>query len=103
MQERIIKKTFRMTPEEELKLKEMSYKSGLSESAVIRACLEGSILKENTSKDFWIELRKLNDTADIMKKVMEKSLEDGEIYYNDIKIYYTQLKKFIDEARKKYL
>ncbi len=103
MQERIIKKTFRMTPEEELKLKEMSYKSGLSESAVIRTCLEGTTLKENTSKDFWLELRRLNDTANVMKKVMEKSLEDGEIYYNDIKIYYTQLKKFIDEVRKKYL
>ena len=103
MQERIIKKTFRMTPEEEFKLKEMSYKSGLSESAVIRTCLEGTTLKENTSKDFWLELIRLNDTADVMKKVMEKSLEDGEIYYNDIKIYYTQLKKFIDEARKKYL
>ena len=103
MEERIIKKTFRMTPEEEFKLKEMAYKSGLSESAVIRTCLDGTTLKENPSKEFWIELRRLNDTADVLRKVMEKSLEDGEIYYNDIKIYYTQLKNFIDEARRKYL
>lgn len=103
MEERFIKKSFRITPEEEWRLKEMSIKSGLSESAVIRSCIAGTTIKENNSKEFWIELRKLNDTADIIKKVAEKSLEDGEIYYNDLKIYYTHLKKFVDDARKKFL
>lgn len=96
-------KTLRLSKDEYIDLKKRAYKSGLSESDIIRLALKGQDIKEKPSKELYELLYKINNIGNNINQIAKHANQTNEIYYNDLKLYYNQVNQFINDIRKKYL
>jgi len=103
MNEKPIRKAYRLSSKDNYKLKELSRKTGLSEAEVIRQALEKIELKEKPPKDFYDLLNKINNIGNNINQIAKVANQRGEIYYDELKIYFKIVENFIKECRKKYL
>lgn len=98
-----IGKFFRLSNDENQKLKELSIKSKLSETEVIRALLENAVIKEAPPKEFYRELQRLNSLYSSVMYINRLADTTGTIYETELNICLKSIKHFIDLIKEKYL
>jgi len=90
-------------PEEIERLNELSKLTGLSANEVIRSCLNNIVFKEAPPKEFYDLLNKINNIGININQIAHIANSNGEIYFDTLKIYFSQIEQFIKEIKEKYL
>lgn len=103
MRKRYCDKHVMFYPDEIERLNELSRLTGLSANEVIRSSLNNIIFKEAPPKEFYDLLNKINNIGININQIAKIANTTGEIYFNDLKLYYSEISKLINEIRKKYL
>lgn len=96
-------KHVRFYQEEIDRLNELSKLTGLSGNEIIRSCLNNIVFKEAPPKEFYDLLNKINNIGININQIAHVANSTGEIYFETLKAYFSQIEKFIDEIRKKFL
>lgn len=96
-------KHVRFYPREIERLNELSRLTGLSANEVIRSSLNNIIFKEAPPKEFYDLLNKINNIVVNKNQMAKIANTTWEIYFNDLKLYYSEISKLINEIRKKFL
>lgn len=96
-------KHVRFYPKEIERLKELTSLTGLSGNEVIRSCLNNIVFKEAPPKEFYDLLNKINNIGNNINQIAKIANTTGEIYINDLKLYFSEIDKLIKDIRKKYL
>lgn len=103
MSDKTIRKAVRLSSKDNYKLKELSRKSKLSESDVIRLLINSIELKERPPKEFYDLLNKINNIGNNINQIAKIANQTGEIYYRELKFFMENINHFIKECRNKYL
>ena len=94
---------FKQTKKEMLDLEKKSIASGLSKGEVCRLALKTQVLKSNPPKEFYDSLNKINKLGVNINQLAKIANTNGEIYYDDLNVYYSSIDKLIKDIRNKYL
>lgn len=92
---RTIIKQIRMNQNEKDRLTELATKTCLSDSAIIRALINGAVLKEAPGREFYTVMDKLQEKLD--------SIEDMIIDEEDISKIIAEIRELRKEIFKRYL
>lgn len=104
MIKRMVRKTVRLTAEEEYKLKRMSEVSGLTESDIFRLFFYNiTVIRAKPSKELMSALLKLNNIGNNVNQIAKHANTFDEIDYNSLRVYLTNLNSLVNEIRNKYL
>ena len=94
---------FKLSKKEMLDLEKKSIASGLSKGEVCRLALKTQVLKSNPPKEFYDSLNKVNKLGVNINQLAKIANTNGEIYYDDLNVYYSSIDKLIKDIRNKYL
>ena len=94
---------FMLSKEELLDLEKKAIASGLSKAEVCRLALKTQVLKSNPPKEFYDSVNKINKLGVNLNQMAKIANTNGEIYYDDLKIYYSNIDNLVKEIRNKYL
>lgn len=103
MNNKVIGKFFRLSLEENRKLKDLSIRSKLSETEVIRTLLDNVTLKEPPPKEFYTELNNLNKLRNTLQYLLHLTETTGTIYEYELNRCLTRIDHLIKQIKKKYL
>lgn len=92
-----------LSDNEYMNLIKKSINSKLSKSDIVRLALAAQDLKEAPPKKFYDLLNKINNIGININQIAKVANSTGEIYFNDLKIYFSEISKLIYDIRKKYL
>lgn len=81
--------------------KEWDYGWGGNE--IIRSGLNNIIFKEAPPKEFYDLLNKINNIGININQIAHIANSNGGIYFETLKAYFSQIEKFINEVREKFL
>lgn len=85
------------------RLNELSRLTGLSGNEIIRSSLNNIILKEAPPKELYDLLNKINNIGININQIAHIANSTGEIYFETLNAYFSQIEKFINEVREKFL
>lgn len=94
---------FKLSKEEFLDLEKKAIASGLSKGEVCRLALKTQILKSNPPKEFYDSINKINKLGININQMAKIANTNGEIYYDDLKVYFSSIDNLIKDIRNKYL
>jgi hypothetical protein len=103
MIELCVRKAVRLSPKDNYKLKELSRKTKLSESDVIRFLIRNTILKEAPPKEFYVLLNKINNIGNNINQITKHANAFNEVDYDNLKIYFSTINNLVKDIRQKYL
>ena len=102
MRKRIVEKHFRLSFEEDEKLKKLAALSKLSERALITSLLENTVVREAPPKDFYLILEELRLIGNNIEKLTKIANATGVIYSATLDKYMALVKKMHDDMWDKY-
>lgn len=103
MRKRTIEKHFRFNAEENRKLKDLSIKSGLSESSVIRTLLDSVVIKEMPSKEFFDAINQIRKVGININQIAHIANASGKINSENLDKSLKDLNNLMIDIMKKYL
>lgn len=103
MRRRVIEKHFRFNAEENRKLKDLTLKSGLSESAVVRSLLDSVIIKEMPTKEFFEAINQIRKVGTNINQIARFANATGKINNENLNRYLRDLDNLMITIMKKYL
>ncbi len=103
MRRRTIEKHFRFNADEQRKLKDLSLKSGLTESDVIRTLLDSVIIKEMPTKEFYDAINQIRKVGVNINQIAHVANASGRINEVNLNKYLEQLNYLIVNIMQKYL
>ncbi|MBE6149889.1 MAG: plasmid mobilization relaxosome protein MobC [Firmicutes bacterium] len=103
IRKRIFEKHVRLNQDELEILETLSRKTGLTESELLRSCLTNIVFKEAPPKEFYDLLNKINNIGININQIAHIANSTGEIYYDTLKLYFSQIEQFMKEIKEKYL
>ena len=103
MRRRTIDKHFRFDEKENKLLHELSLKSGLTESDVIRTLLKGNTIKELPDKKFYEAINEINKIGVNINRLAKIANTTGDIYYNKLNSNFIYLNSILEKIKEKYL
>lgn len=103
MRRRTIDKHIRFDEKENKLLHELSIKSGLTESDVIRTLLKGNEIKELPDKKFYDAINEINKVGVNINQLAKVANTNGDIYYDKLIHNLNYLNKILQQIKNKYL
>lgn len=103
MRRRVIEKHFRFNAEENRKLKDLAFKSGLSESAVVRSLLDSVIIKEMPTKEFFEAINQIRKVGTNINQIARFANATGKVDNENLNRYLRDLDNLMITIMKKYL
>lgn len=103
MRRRTIDKHFRFDEKENKHLHELSIKSGLTESDIIRTLLIGNEIKELPDKKFYDAINEINKVGVNINQLAKVANTNGDIYYDKLNHNLNYLNEVLERIKEKYL
>lgn len=103
MRRRTIDKHIRFDEKENKLLHELSIKSGLTESDVIRTLLKGNEIKELPDKKFYDAINEINKIGVNINQLAKVANTNGDIYYDKLIHNLNYLNRILQQIKDKYL
>lgn len=100
---KVIEKHFRFSIDDDEKLKDLAYKSRLSESEIVRSLITSSIIKEAPPREFYNAINLINKLGVNVNQLAHVANSNGQIYERELRLLSKRLNELIKDLRKKYL